>query len=468
MRRLIILISILCLSGILHSTIINVPDDQPTIQDGINAAARLYDTVLVAPGDYVENIDFLEKTVVVLSSGGPGVTSITPVDPYIATIVISNIGTGGSQLAGFTIQGSRYTAISCLTASPIIKENIFTDNIGPAGNDQLGGSITCYRSGGLKISENVFVANGSRTDVANVLFIECLGSNTTMAYNLIYSTVSGQSEIKTDSTYLNFINNTLVAGVDYGLDLPYTAFLENNIITSADVYGIYFHAVSGPEEYFEYNCFYGNGEAANFTLSGTNIFEDPLFVDAGTGDFTLSEGSPCIDGGNPDYQYYEEDDTPIDMGAFHYPQKPLPTVTTMAILNEDLTNVVNHTPQFVWGYTYDGGDQTGYEIEVGSDDDWSVAELWSPGQITSTDHYSDYTGAAMEDGTDYFVRLRVAYNDTWGRWKEISFHMNSVPSIPDNDSPPDGGTVLRSRYRKLSIPRMTHLQFMYSYTKMRD
>jgi len=48
---------------------INVPKDQPTIQAGINAASN-GDTVLVAPGKYVENINFMGKAITVTSSGG--------------------------------------------------------------------------------------------------------------------------------------------------------------------------------------------------------------------------------------------------------------------------------------------------------------------------------------------------------------------------------------------------------------
>jgi hypothetical protein len=49
---------------------IHVPADQPTIQKAINVAAN-GDTVLVAPGTYVENIDFSGKVITVVSSNGP-------------------------------------------------------------------------------------------------------------------------------------------------------------------------------------------------------------------------------------------------------------------------------------------------------------------------------------------------------------------------------------------------------------
>jgi hypothetical protein len=54
---------------------VNVPAQQTSIQDGINAAAS-GDIVLVAPGTYFENINFNGKAITVTSSGGPAVTKI--------------------------------------------------------------------------------------------------------------------------------------------------------------------------------------------------------------------------------------------------------------------------------------------------------------------------------------------------------------------------------------------------------
>ena len=50
---------------ILSATIINVPSDYSTIQEGINASVD-GDTVLVAQGNYIENL-ILEKEIVLAS-----------------------------------------------------------------------------------------------------------------------------------------------------------------------------------------------------------------------------------------------------------------------------------------------------------------------------------------------------------------------------------------------------------------
>ncbi len=49
------------------ATIIDIPDDYPTIQAGINAASN-GDTVLIQPGIYYENIDCDGKSIMVTSN----------------------------------------------------------------------------------------------------------------------------------------------------------------------------------------------------------------------------------------------------------------------------------------------------------------------------------------------------------------------------------------------------------------
>ena len=73
----------------------------------------------------------------------------------------------------------------------------------------------------------------------------------------------------------------------------------------------------------------GTGNATYSNIDGGsagegNIDADPLFVDAGNGDYSLQEGSPCIDAGTADVNGDGVDDitdyfgTAPDMGAFEY------------------------------------------------------------------------------------------------------------------------------------------------------
>src|SRR5437899_12023267 len=86
---------------------INVPAGQPTIQAAINAASNS-DTVLVAPGTYRENINFMGKAIIVTSSGGPSVTTIN--GGAAGSVVTFDTQEGRSSiLSGFTITNGEPT-----------------------------------------------------------------------------------------------------------------------------------------------------------------------------------------------------------------------------------------------------------------------------------------------------------------------------------------------------------------------
>ena len=69
MKYLIFSITNLLIFSFLFAGVINVPDDQPTIQAGLNAADSS-DTVLVQPGTYYENIFWPDKNGIKLISAG--------------------------------------------------------------------------------------------------------------------------------------------------------------------------------------------------------------------------------------------------------------------------------------------------------------------------------------------------------------------------------------------------------------
>jgi hypothetical protein len=152
---------------------INVPADQPTIQAAINAASN-GDTVLVAPGTYVENINFGGKAITVTSSRGPSVTTID--GGALGSVVTFSTGEGAaSVLNGFTVRNGLNAiwggGIYILNASPTITGNIITGNHASVGcgifvdsgspliqnntitaNDQTGAGDGGYGGGGIVVS----------------------------------------------------------------------------------------------------------------------------------------------------------------------------------------------------------------------------------------------------------------------------------------------------------------------------
>jgi hypothetical protein len=118
---------------------INVPADQPTIQAAINAATTGA-TVLVAPGTYYENINFLGKYITVTSSGGAAVTIIDGSKGQAPAVTVAPGATEPSYpppmvLNGFTIQNGGSEPSSSPTGGIFVTElaltitnNILTHN----------------------------------------------------------------------------------------------------------------------------------------------------------------------------------------------------------------------------------------------------------------------------------------------------------------------------------------------------
>ena len=85
-------------AGTLH-----VPGDSPTIQGAIVLAAN-GDTILVAPGTYVETIDFSGKQLVIEGTGGAAVTTIDA-DGGPTAVTADGAEPAGTALRGFTLTG---------------------------------------------------------------------------------------------------------------------------------------------------------------------------------------------------------------------------------------------------------------------------------------------------------------------------------------------------------------------------
>jgi hypothetical protein len=158
MRLAIVLISIF---AVLHAGAfpadIYVPDQYPAIQDAINASVY-GDTVIVRPGTYKENINFVGKMITVKSEQGAAVTTID--GNQSGSVVTFHRGEKpDSVLDGFSITNgfdpNGGGGISCYNfAHPTIINNIITGN-----RAQYGGGISCYWNCRTVIRNNTITNN---------------------------------------------------------------------------------------------------------------------------------------------------------------------------------------------------------------------------------------------------------------------------------------------------------------------
>jgi predicted outer membrane repeat protein len=188
MKRLIILIAIALLPAVgtfaqpmkakpktpererLH---FHVPRDFSTIQAAIDRAADSY-LIIVAPGTYEENINFLGKAIKVRSDldGDPDTYDISPGDVVIDGMNLASVVTfdhdekNDSVLDGFSLVNGigNYDpsskvhhggGIYCTSASPLIINNQFFENAALLGN---GGGIYCLDASPI-LQDNGFVKN---------------------------------------------------------------------------------------------------------------------------------------------------------------------------------------------------------------------------------------------------------------------------------------------------------------------
>jgi len=119
------------------ATTIHVPDDFPTIQQAIDAAAD-EDTILVAPGTYDETINFNGKAITVRGLAGPEKTVINAKGAG-SVVTCANGEANDSVLDGFTITGGNSQNGGGMLneqSSPTVRNCAFTNNI---ANNRGGG-----------------------------------------------------------------------------------------------------------------------------------------------------------------------------------------------------------------------------------------------------------------------------------------------------------------------------------------
>jgi parallel beta-helix repeat protein/predicted outer membrane repeat protein len=206
MKNLITAIAVVALAvASVNATIINIPDDYPTIQQGIDNGNE-GDTVLVQPGTYPENLDFHGFNVVLgswfLITGNSAFVSTTIIDGTQWANVVRFLSgeDSGAQVVGFTIQNGAASfgaGVYCHRSSPTIRNNIISGN----SADDWGGGICC-RYCNPTIRNNTITNNWAGDDGGGIYCIE----SSPMIRN---NTVSGNRAQSGSGIYCHQSNPTI-------------------------------------------------------------------------------------------------------------------------------------------------------------------------------------------------------------------------------------------------------------------
>jgi hypothetical protein len=194
MKFLFIILPVLFLFANVQGNIINVPGDSATIQAAINGAS-VGDTVLVAQGTYIEQLNFLGKDIFLTSnylySNDTLDIQNTIIDgdqtrsDTMCVIIFCNSETSDAVVQGFTIQnGQGYKneydrwlggGIMCIHSSPTVTHNIIRWNSAA----HCGGGICGFDTSNVLVTYNTFTENSAGTGGA-IMFAE---SSPVISYN---------------------------------------------------------------------------------------------------------------------------------------------------------------------------------------------------------------------------------------------------------------------------------------------
>lgn len=305
-----------------HGGTLAVPGTYSTIQSAIDASSN-GDTILVAPGQYTQNLNFESKSIAVRSTAGPA-TTIISVNGGTAVQMGPN-----SELTGFTVTGASAAFGAGIAVSgngALIKGNIFQGNAETAGGygAAIGGNVSSptivgniFRNNtadGQFLSGVVCFVNDSSPVIENNVFV----NNPTRAINLTLP-IGNQPRVINNT----FVGNTVAIREDNRVDASIHIY-RNNIIDGngtglEDDFG---SASDAPV--WQNNLMFNNTTDYNGipSLNGImgNLVGDPRFVSAT--DFHITSGSAAIGAGSPllapadDFDGNFRPSSSIDIGAF--------------------------------------------------------------------------------------------------------------------------------------------------------
>ncbi len=384
-----------------------VPTEYSTIQEALSQGID-DDSVKVLPGTYVENVEIKNKRVVLFSSGGAEITTISAADAFMPVISIDSIpGEGRTSIKGFTLTDGSI-GIHAENSSIKAADNIIENNTNSIASKTAG---IYNRFSTSSLIENNIIRFNQTSFFGGAVYLD-RSTGDTIRYNLVYDNV-GDPEVRiVDSDEIVFYNNTVDVGTGDGYygAVDGSSKLTNNIIVNASgnaviATGNQTHDITGG-----YNLFYNN--ATN--ISGTvflsqSLFTDPLFVDTSSDNYNLLVISPCVNNGNPDPFYNDPDGSRNDRGAL--PFDSLQSFSFHLLFPPNILQeiVYDVKPAFIWSSSIDADvtDTVSYEFYL--DTSFSLS---SPLIITPISDTSITLPDSLSFSTRYF--WKVIANDQNG------------------------------------------------------
>jgi parallel beta-helix repeat protein len=331
-------------------------------------------------------------------------------------------------------------AVFCSEASPEFSDCEFLQNTSVCGGGLYGansqpvfssclfaGNSATNQGGGLCLYNSSATITGC-TIRANVARhgAAVYGGSPVLQYCVLWDNVAEETGACLSQSSAELINCTLFrnSAAEALLHLGTTAL--RNCIVAFNILGDTCLSIAAT---FACCDVFGNGRADTIGImeeqihANGNFTADPLFCDTSTGELHLWYLSPCL----PEHNGCgligalgvgcEGITLPVPGRITYCGGVPDYAVRTLA-------------PGIDWIYTDTAATtQLAYEIQVGTDDDWTVAEMWATGQINSSDTFVVYSGEPLEDRSTYYVRIRLESENGWGSWVGSRF-LTRLPPPP--------------------------------------
>lgn len=294
----------------------------PTIQGAIDSAAA-GDTIVVAAGTYVENLDMIGKRLIL--QGESGATATVVDGNRLASVLLMSAGevVGLTLRNGLTVGGGG--GIGVVGPGPTtIRQCIIEDNIAGVTFDQGGGGgiYLSISTQNVTVADNVIRRNFSTGPGGG---IEDSGLFNIFTGNIIDSNLASLSGggIYTQGSIVSgniIIGNTAnIGGGGIGIGSGGSVIRSNTIVGNHCILGSG-AGIFGGSSIIDRNIVAHNGPGGGVVAPGAtattcndlwlndfdtigsgngNFHADPLFCDRDRGIYSLSANSPCAASNNP-------------------------------------------------------------------------------------------------------------------------------------------------------------------------